>query len=61
MDASLIDLDVELMKVRDPRSRSYMLEAIRAYRAPYAMFRFYGPEDAFYDKSFKLADVELVE
>ena len=30
-------------------------------KAPYAMFRFYGPEDAFYDKTFKLADVELVE
>jgi len=23
------------------------------------MFRFYGPEDAFYGKSFKLPDVEL--
>lgn len=30
-------------------------------KAPYAMFRFYGPEDAFYDKSFKLPDVELAE
>jgi len=25
------------------------------------MFRFYGPEEAFYNKTFKLADVELVE
>ena len=32
-----------------------------AGKAPYLMFRFYGPEEAFYSKSFKLADVELVE
>ncbi len=32
-----------------------------AGKAPYLMFRFYGPEEAFYNKSFKLADVELVE
>jgi len=25
------------------------------------MFCFYGPKEAFYKKSFKLADVELVE
>ena len=25
------------------------------------MFRFYGLEEAFYNKTFKLADVELVE
>ncbi len=30
-------------------------------KKPYAMFRFYGPEDAFYDKSFELPDVELVK
>ncbi|QEG34284.1 DUF1254 domain-containing protein [Bythopirellula goksoeyrii] len=30
-------------------------------KAPYAMFRFYGPEEAFYNKTFKLADVELVK
>ena len=24
------------------------------------MFRFYGPEEAFYNKTFKLRDVELV-
>ena len=30
-------------------------------KAPYLMFRFYGPKDAFYDKSFKLNDVELVK
>ncbi|MGB5621867.1 MAG: hypothetical protein WBN65_05180 [Gammaproteobacteria bacterium] len=28
---------------------------------PYAMFCFYGPEEAFYNKTFKLSDVELVE
>ena len=32
-----------------------------AGKKPYFMFRFYGPEEAFYDKTFKLADVELVE
>ena len=31
-----------------------------AGKTPYLMFRFYGPTDAFYDKSFKLADVEMV-
>ena len=25
------------------------------------MFRFYGPEEAFYNKTFKVADVELVK
>lgn len=30
-------------------------------KAPYAMFRLYGPKDTFYDKSFKLPDVELVK
>jgi len=30
-------------------------------KAPYAMFRFYGPEESFYNKTFKLADVELVK
>lgn len=30
-------------------------------KAPYAMFRFYGPTDAFYDKSFVLPDIELVK
>jgi len=25
------------------------------------VFRFYGPEEAFYNKSFKLADVERVK
>jgi hypothetical protein len=29
-------------------------------KKPYAMFRFYGPEEAFYNKTFKLANVELV-
>ena len=32
-----------------------------AGKTPYLMFRFYGPKEAFYDKSFKLADVELVK
>jgi len=32
-----------------------------AGKKPYLMFRFYGPKDAFYNKTFKLADVELVE
>jgi len=32
-----------------------------AGKAPYLMFRFYGPEEDFYNKTFKLADVELVE
>jgi len=32
-----------------------------AGKAPYFMFRFYGPEEAFYNKSFKLKDVELVK
>lgn len=30
-----------------------------AGKVPYLMFRFYGPEESFYNKSFKLADVEL--
>ena len=29
-------------------------------KAPYAMFRVYGPDEAFYNKTFKLADIELV-
>lgn len=33
MDTSLVDLDVLLTRVRDPRSRGYVLDAIRAYRA----------------------------
>ncbi len=32
-----------------------------AGKAPYLMFRFYGPRDAFYDKSFELPDVERAE
>ena len=32
-----------------------------AGKKPYFMFRFYGPTAEFYDKSFKLADVESVE
>jgi hypothetical protein len=32
-----------------------------ASKTPYFMLRFYGPEDAFYDKSFKLPDVTLIE
>lgn len=32
-----------------------------AGKAPYAMFRFYGPTDAFYDKSFVLSDIEVVK
>lgn len=31
-----------------------------AGKAPYMMFRFYGPKEAFYNKTFKLEDVELV-
>ena len=31
-----------------------------AGKAPYLMFRFYGPEEAFYNKTFKLEDVELI-
>jgi hypothetical protein len=30
-------------------------------KKPYAMFRFLGPEDVFYNKRLKLAGVELVE
>ncbi len=33
MDATLADLDVQLTRVRDARSRDYVLDAIRAYRA----------------------------
>ena len=32
-----------------------------AGKKPYFMFRFYGPEEAFYNKTFKLRDVELVK
>ena len=32
-----------------------------AGKIPYLMFRFYGPEEAFYNKTFKLADVELIK
>jgi len=32
-----------------------------AGKTPYLMFRFYGPEEAFYNKTFKLEDVELAE
>jgi hypothetical protein len=32
-----------------------------AEKTPYLMFRFYGPEEAFYNKTFKLRDVELVK
>ena len=32
-----------------------------AGKTPYLMFRFYGPEEAFYNKTFKLADVKHVE
>ena len=32
-----------------------------AGKTPYLMFRFYGPEEAFYNKTFKLQDVELVK
>ena len=32
-----------------------------AGKAPYLMFRFYGPEEAFYNKTFKLEDVTRVE
>ncbi len=32
-----------------------------AGKTPYLMFRFYGPKDAFYDKSFKLEDVKMVK
>jgi len=31
-----------------------------AGKRSYLMFRFYGPEEAFYDKTFKLADVRRV-
>ena len=30
-------------------------------KKPYLIFRFYGPEEEFYNKTFKLADVELVK
>ena len=30
-------------------------------KSNYLMFRFYAPETAFYDKSFKLEDVKLVQ
>jgi len=30
-------------------------------KIPYPMFRFYGPTEAFFDRSFKLPDVELVK
>ena len=32
-----------------------------AGKTPYFMFRFYGPEEDFYNKTFKLNDVELVK
>jgi len=32
-----------------------------AGKTPYMMFRFYGPKEAFYNKTFKLEDVELVK
>ena len=32
-----------------------------AGKDPYAMFRFYGPTEAFFDKSFKLDDVQAVD
>jgi len=32
-----------------------------AGKIPYLMFRFYGPEEDFYNKTFKLADVEMVK
>ncbi len=32
-----------------------------AGKAPYAMFRFYGPKDSFFDKSFKLSDIQKAE
>jgi hypothetical protein len=32
-----------------------------AGKKPYLMFRFYSPKEAFYNKTFKLADVELVK
>ena len=34
---------------------------LRGSRDMYSMSRFYGPEDALYNKRFKLADVELVD
>ena len=30
-------------------------------KKPYAMFRFYGPEETFYNKTFKLKDVVRVD
>lgn len=30
-------------------------------KIPFPMFRFYGPTDALFDRSFKLNDVELVQ
>lgn len=34
---------------------------LQGRRDIYLMSRFYGPEDAFCNKRFKLADVELVD
>jgi hypothetical protein len=33
MDGNFVDLDILLMRVREPRSKAYFLEAVRAYRA----------------------------
>ena len=30
-------------------------------KEPYVWFRLYGPEDAFWNKTFKMPDVELVQ
>ena len=33
MDSSFVDLDILLTKVRNPQSRVYFLDAVRAYKA----------------------------
>ena len=67
----LSSYDVPKMKPNDDQSVTLYVgpEAPEGYdnnwiptsgKAPYLMFRFYGPTDAFYDKSFRLREVELV-
>lgn len=33
MDSTFVDLDILVTKIREPRSRTYLLEAVRSYKA----------------------------
>ncbi len=46
-----------------PRTRhqSAILRPVAMGKEPYVWFRLYGPEDAFWNKTFKMPDVELVQ